>query len=144
MPGKGRKPILVKIAPDLEPQALDELLEVCTRRSVDGVIATNTTLSRDGLNVPTQEAGGLSGRPLFPRSLAIVRHIRAQLPHMPIIGVGGIFTADDAWEMMQAGADLLQVYTGIIYEGPMLAKKLNRGLIRRMKAAGAAGGPQGR
>lgn len=130
-PAGTRKPIVVKIAPDLEPQALDELLEVCTRRNVNGLIATNTTLSRDGLNVPTQEAGGLSGRPLFPRSLAIVRHVRQQLPDMPIIGVGGIFTGDDAAAMLDAGANLVQVYTSFIYEGPLLARKINRKLLQK-------------
>lgn len=129
-PADSRKPILVKMAPDLEPQALDELLDVCARRNVDGLIATNTTLSRDGLNAHSQEAGGLSGKPLFPRSLAIVRHIRAQLPAIPIIGVGGIFTPDDALAMLEAGANLLQVYTGVIYEGPFIARKINRGLLR--------------
>lgn len=128
-----RKPILVKIAPDLEPQALDELLEVCVRRNVDGLIATNTTLSRDGLNSETAETGGLSGRPLFPRSLAIIRHIRRQLPEMPIIGVGGILNADNAGDMLNAGADLLQVYTGLIYQGPLFASDLNKALRLHVK-----------
>src|SRR5690606_8826411 len=112
----------------LEPQALDELLQVCVKRKVDGLIATNTTLSRDGLNQNTEEAGGMSGKPLFPRSLAIIRHIRTQLPEMPIIGVGGIMTPQNAIDMLEAGANLLQIYTGLIYEGPFFTKMLNRKL----------------
>ncbi len=126
-----RKPILVKIAPDLDPQALDELLQVCVRRNVDGLIATNTTLSRDGLDAETTETGGLSGSPLFPRSLAIVRHIRRQLPEMPIIGVGGIMTPDNAIQMLEAGADLLQIYTGLIFQGPLFARELNKALLQQ-------------
>lgn len=129
--GRKRKPILVKIAPDLEPQALDELLEVCSNRNVDGLIATNTTLSRDGLNEPTEEAGGLSGRPLFPRSLAIIRHVRRQWPDLPIIGVGGIMSPRNAEEMMEAGADLVQIYTGLIFNGPLFARDINRYLARQ-------------
>jgi dihydroorotate dehydrogenase len=125
-----RKPILVKIAPDLEPQALDELLQVCRRRHVDGVIATNTTLSRDGLNTPTTETGGLSGRPLFPRSLAIIRHIRQQNPEIPIIGVGGIMSPENATQMLEAGANLLQIYTALIYKGPMFVREINREIMR--------------
>jgi len=126
-----RKPILVKIAPDLEPQALEELLEVCTRRGVDGLIATNTTLSRDGLDTETGESGGLSGRPLFPRSIAIIRHIRQHLPDIPIIGVGGIMSAENASQMLDAGADLLQIYTGLIYKGPIFPRDINRALAKR-------------
>lgn len=132
---KLRKPLLVKIAPDLEPQALDELLEVCTRRGVDGLIATNTTLSRDGLNTTTEQTGGLSGKPLFPRSLAILRHIRQQLPGTPLIGVGGIMAPNDAQQMLEAGADLIQIYTGFIYKGPLFARKINRELIQVAKTS---------
>lgn len=131
---RARKPILVKIAPDLEPQALDELLDVCTRRHVDGLIATNTTLSRDGLNTTSQETGGMSGRPLFPRSIAIVRHIRRQLPDIPLIGVGGIMTPQNACDMLDAGADLLQIYTGLIYNGPLFPARLNRAIVRHTAA----------
>lgn len=128
---RARKPILVKIAPDLEPQALEELLDVCVSCGVDGLIATNTTLSRDGLNSPTDEAGGLSGRPLLPRSLAIVRHIRQHLPNIPLIGVGGIMEPQDAIQMLDAGADLLQIYTGFIYKGPFFARDINKAILAR-------------
>lgn len=130
-----RKPILVKVAPDLEWEALEELLSVCVAREVDGIIATNTTVARDvlGENPPAaaRETGGLSGRPLRKRSVEVVRFIRERLPRMPIIGVGGIMTPEDAWAMLEAGADLIQVYTGVIYQGPLFARQLNRGLLRR-------------
>lgn len=133
-PGRSRKPILVKVAPDLEWEALDELLAVCVERGVDGLIATNTTISRDPLGSPlppqASETGGLSGRPLHARALEVVRHIRRGLPAMPIIGVGGIMTPDNARAMLDAGADLLQIYTGLIYHGPFLPRRLNRALLR--------------
>lgn len=134
-PGSRRKPLVVKVSPDLEAEALEQLLEVCVRRQVDGLIATNTTIGRDTLGLPApptaDQAGGLSGRPLRQRALEVVRHIRRQLPHMPLIGVGGIMCADDAAAMLDAGADLIQVYTGLIYEGPFIARHLNRGLLGR-------------
>lgn len=129
VPGRA-KPVLVKIAPDLEPAALEDLLQVCTGRGVDGLIATNTTLSRSGLTRTTNETGGLSGRPLHTRALEVVRAVRAALPQMPIIGVGGIMDGQTALSMLEAGADLLQVYTGLIYKGPMLARHINRGILR--------------
>lgn len=131
-----RKPILVKIAPDLEPTALNEVLEVCQNAGIDGLIATNTTLSRDGLNTITQETGGLSGAPLFARSLAIIKHIRKELPQMPVIGVGGIMNSNDAWDMLRAGANLLQVYTGAVYNGPRFAADLNKGILKQMDRHG--------
>jgi len=118
----GRKPLLVKIAPDLNWPALDELLSVCLDQKIDGLIATNTTITKEG---------GLSGKPLFPKSLAAVTYIRQHLPRMPIIGVGGIFTPEDAAKMFEAGADLIQVYTGLIYQGPFLAKTINKGLLEK-------------
>lgn len=123
-------PLLVKVAPDLTDDALDELLGVCLERGVDGVIAVNTTV-RHGLD------GGLSGRPLFPRALAVVRRIRRVTEgRLPIVGVGGIFTAADAYAMIRAGAGLVQVYTGLIYEGPLIARRISRGLLRLLDRDG--------
>ena len=131
----GHKPILVKISPDLEPAALDELLQVCADHHVDGLIATNTTLSREGLcsadPARKDEAGGLSGAPLRERALGVVRHVRIAMPAIPIIGVGGIMSADDALRMLDAGADLLQIYTGLVYHGPGLVGKINKAMVSR-------------
>ena len=127
-------PVLVKIAPDLTDQAIGDLLEVCVDRGIAGLIATNTTLSRPGVvaaeSATAAEAGGLSGRPLFPRSLEVVRFVTGHC-ELPVIGVGGISSADDGLRMLDAGAALLQLYTGFIYGGPPLLTALN-------KAVGAA------
>jgi dihydroorotate dehydrogenase len=124
-----RKPILVKISPDLTTEALDELLEITVSHGADGLIATNTTISRDGLKTKTEEQGGLSGRPLFAKSIPVIRHIRQQAPQLPIMGVGGIISPGDALEMLNAGANLIQVYTGLIYKGPLFARRLNEGIL---------------
>jgi dihydroorotate dehydrogenase len=130
------KPILVKIAPDLSESALSELLEVCAASSVAGIIATNTTVGRDGLcssKTLAAETGGLSGRPLAATALRVVRFIAQETGgKLPIIGVGGIFSPDDAGRMLDAGAALVQVYTGFIYEGPALPGRINRGLAQRL------------
>jgi dihydroorotate dehydrogenase len=131
--GAARKPILVKIAPDLTDSTIAELLEVCDRHGVSGLIATNTTLGRAGLAPADQElaeeAGGLSGRPLAARALEVVRFVsRETSGKLPIIGVGGIFGPDDALRMVDAGADLVQVYTGFIYEGPGLVRRVNKAM----------------
>ena len=131
------KPLLVKLSPDLTWSEIDELIEVCLAHQVSGLIATNTTTGRKGLRTLTTEMGGLSGKPLFPRSLEIVRYLRRNLPlGFPIIGVGGISTADDAYMMLRAGADLLQSYTGFVYGGPFFARELNRGILKRMEREG--------
>jgi dihydroorotate dehydrogenase len=118
------KPLLVKIAPDLDPVQLRELVAVCRERA-DGLIATNTTISREGLARDPHEAGGLSGRPLFQRSTEVLRAVREQAgPSFPLIGVGGIMTAADAREKLDAGADLVQAYTGFIYGGPRFARTI--------------------
>jgi dihydroorotate dehydrogenase len=123
------KPVLVKIAPDLTNDQIDDVVEVCLARHVRGIIATNTTLSRDGLRRSTAEAGGLSGRPLANRSLEVVRYLSQKLDHqIPIIGVGGIFGPDDARRMFDAGASLIQIYTSFIYEGPGVIKRINKNL----------------
>lgn len=131
-----KKPILIKIAPDLTLEAIDDLLSVCNGR-VSGIVATNTTIARSGLKSAHQkETGGLSGKPVREMSNIVVRHIHKQCPHIPIIGVGGIFTAEDAWEKLLAGASLVQVYTGLVYEGPFLVKTIKRGLLRIMEREG--------
>ena len=124
------KPLLVKVAPDLDQAGLDELLAVCLARGASGLIAVNTTLERGGLGNATpqelrEQPGGLSGRPLFARALAVVKYLHDRGgEQLPIVGCGGIFTADDAKRMMDAGASLLQVYTAFIYEGPLIARRL--------------------
>ncbi|HEV2327416.1 MAG TPA: quinone-dependent dihydroorotate dehydrogenase [Verrucomicrobiae bacterium] len=139
----GNRPaVLVKVAPDLTFEALDEILELASARNLSGIVATNTTLVRPESGDPTlravySESGGLSGRPLRDRSTEMIRHIFKHTgARLPIIGVGGIFSADDAWEKILAGASLLQIYTGLVYEGPGLAKKIAAGLIQRMKNEG--------
>ena len=127
------KPLLVKIAPDLTDSAIGDVLEVCDQHTVAGLIATNTTLARDG--VVTSEAGlaeqpgGLSGRPLTERSRAVVSFVHKETGGaLPIVGVGGIMTADDAKAMFDAGASLVQLYTGFIYRGPALVRRIARTL----------------
>ena len=126
-------PLLVKVAPDLTDEALAELLEVCDAHGVAGVIATNTTLARDGLAPPDQpiagEAGGLSGRPVAARAREVVRFVHRHTEgKLPIIGVGGIFSGADARAMLDAGASLVQVYTGFALRGPGLVREINRTL----------------
>jgi dihydroorotate dehydrogenase len=116
-------PLLVKIAPDLTEPAVAELLAVCAERGVAGVIATNTTLSRPG--VVTAQAGGLSGRPLFELALRTVKFVRAE-SELPVVGVGGIGSVDQARAMFEAGAGLVQLYTGFIYHGPALVRAVAR------------------
>jgi dihydroorotate dehydrogenase len=132
----GTKPLLVKVAPDLTDEALGDLLAVCVEHGVAGVIATNTTLSRNGLAAAetgrASEAGGLSGRPLAARAREVVAFVTRETGGaMPVIGVGGIMTADDAERMVDAGASLVQVYTGLIFRGPALVRTINRRLAHR-------------
>ncbi len=133
--GKGnRKPLLLKIAPDLTDTQLDEIVEIVQEVGMEGIIATNTTISRDHLISPanlTAETGGLSGAPVRNRSTEVIRYLRSRAgKNMVIIGVGGIFTAGDVKEKIDAGADLVQVYTGFIYEGPRMVKSLLKGLLQ--------------
>ncbi len=131
----GSKPILLKIAPDLTNEQLDDIIEIITTTSLDGIVATNTTISRANLATPKSEvtaigAGGLSGAPLTTRSTEVVRYIHTNSNgKIPIIASGGIFTAADAKEKLNAGASLIQVYTGFIYEGPGIAKAICKGLF---------------
>ena len=137
----GPVPVLVKIAPDLTEPAIAELLEVCLAHGAAGIIATNTTLSRDGL-APADghlagEAGGLSGAPLTARAREVVRFVHTESGgRLPIIGVGGIMSADDASRLLDAGASLVQLYTGFIYRGPDLVRAVARG-ARPARAAAA-------
>jgi len=136
------KPILVKVAPDLSFDALDEILALAGPRRLAGIVATNTTLARPPTSDPRlqsvyAEAGGLSGRPLRERSTEVIRHLHRQTKGaLPIIGVGGIFDAADAWEKITAGASLVQVYSGLVFEGPSLAKEIVGGLMEIMRKRG--------
>lgn len=129
-------PILVKMAPDLDDDAIAELVSVATEAGISGFIATNTTLARDGLHlrdiVVSSEAGGLSGAPLTTRAREVVSIVR-QHTDLPVIGVGGIMTPDDAMAMLDAGADLVQIYTGYIYAGPALVSGINSAAGRRAR-----------
>jgi dihydroorotate dehydrogenase len=131
-------PLLVKIAPDLTDHAVGELLEVCQDTGVSGVIATNTTLSREGV-LPVErplaeQAGGLSGAPLTARAREVVRFVAGHTD-LPVIGVGGIMSADDGLSLLDAGASLLQIYTGFIYAGPGLVRTLNQAVAVRDRGA---------
>ena len=136
------KPILVKVAPDLSFEALDEILELVGPRGLAGIVATNTTLARPETTDAKArriyaETGGLSGRPLRARSTEVIRHLHRQTGgRLPLIGVGGIFSAAEAWEKITAGASLVQVYSGLVYEGPGLARTIVVGLRERVEREG--------
>ncbi|MBD3637046.1 MAG: quinone-dependent dihydroorotate dehydrogenase [Crocinitomicaceae bacterium] len=130
------KPILLKIAPDLNNKQLDEVIEIVEKTKIDGVISTNTTITRENLLTSKNKIeaignGGLSGQPLKDRSTEVIRYLSEKSGKaFPIIGVGGIHSAQDAIEKLEAGADLVQIYTGFIYEGPKLVKRINKALLR--------------
>ena len=134
--GRGILPILVKLSPDLDRDELENIVAVVQNNEIAGIIATNTTISRASLETRAEKvhaygAGGLSGAPLRNRSRKMIATIyNLTGGTIPLIGVGGIFSADDAWEMISAGASLLQIYTGFIYEGPAIARRINDGLRR--------------
>jgi dihydroorotate dehydrogenase len=136
--GRSRKPVLVKIAPDMTSDQLAYTVETIAKSGADGIIATNTTVSREGLTHPhARETGGLSGMPLKERSTEIVREVyRLTGGSIPIIGSGGIFTADDAYDKIRAGASLIEIYTALIYRGPELLKELTDGLKTRLRKDG--------
>lgn len=129
------KPVFLKIAPDLTDSQLDDIVQIVIETGIAGVVATNTTIARTGLltnseAVKQMGAGGLSGKPLTQRSTEVIRYLRQRLDKkIAIIGVGGIHSADDALEKLNAGADLVQIYTGFIYEGPALIKSINKRLL---------------
>lgn len=140
------KPILIKIAPDLEWEDIKDILDLATNYNLSGVIATNTTIRRDRLNTKVlketgqsikDEAGGISGMPVQKRSTEVIRFIYQETDgKLPIIGVGGIFNADDAWEKIIAGASILQVYTGWVYEGPWMVNQVLSGLLAKLEKQG--------
>jgi dihydroorotate dehydrogenase len=139
----GETPVLVKIAPDLTEPAVAELLEVCLSHGAAGLIATNTTLARDGLATADRpratEAGGLSGRPLTAKARKVVQFVHTETAgRLPIIGVGGVMTADDASRLFDAGASLVQLYSGFIYHGPALVRAAARAAARRPARAAEA------
>src|SRR5690606_16041046 len=129
------KPILLKIAPDLTDNQLDDIIEIVTATQIAGVIATNTTISREGLKSDRRlvsETGGVSGKPLAARSTEVIRYLSDKSNKaFPIIGVGGIHTAEDAIEKLDAGASLIQLYTGFIYEGPGLIGDICKAILKR-------------
>ncbi|MFM2214509.1 MAG: hypothetical protein RL427_1772 [Bacteroidota bacterium] len=127
------KPILLKIAPDLTDEQLFDIIDIVKQTKIAGVIATNTTLSREGLiSSAKEETGGLSGLPLTKRSTEVIRFLAEQSNKaFPIIGVGGIHSAKDALEKLEAGASLVQLYTGFIYEGPKLVKEINTAILKK-------------
>jgi dihydroorotate dehydrogenase len=139
---KGRVPLLVKIAPDLADADVDAVADLALELGLDGIVATNTTVSRDGLASPAAEiaaagAGGLSGPPLRARSLAVLRRLHARAgDRLVLIAAGGIETPDDAWERLRAGATLVQAYTAFVYGGPLWPRRLHAGLAARLRAAG--------
>ncbi|WP_066839691.1 quinone-dependent dihydroorotate dehydrogenase [Rufibacter ruber] len=136
--GKAKpKPLLLKIAPDLNHAQLDDIVEIAVQTNLSGVIATNTTISRAGLQTPADAVeamgmGGLSGKPLTHASTEVLKYLRQNLPEqVRLVGVGGIMTPEDAIEKLNAGADLVQLYTGFIYEGPSLIKRINQRLLQK-------------
>ncbi len=139
-----RPPLLVKIAPDLSDDDVDAIADLALRERLDGLIATNTTIDRGALcdpaapDVPAE--GGISGAPLRERALAVLRRVHARTHgQLTLISVGGIETADDAWERIRAGASLVQAYTGFVYGGPLWPGRINRGIARRVHEAGLCG-----
>ncbi|MBC9928417.1 MULTISPECIES: quinone-dependent dihydroorotate dehydrogenase [unclassified Leucobacter] len=132
----GDTPLLVKIAPDLDDEQIDGIVDLVVELGLDGIIATNTTIGREGLHASAAEierigAGGLSGQPLADRSLAVLRRIRSRAPQsLCVIAVGGVTTPEDVRDRLEAGATLVQGYTAFLYEGPLWARAINRGLVR--------------
>ena len=140
--GERPKPILLKIAPDLTDPQVEEAAGIALEEGVAGLIATNTTVSREGLRTPAAQvegmgAGGISGAPVHRRAVEVVSLVyRTTGGRLPVVGVGGISGADDAWRMVRAGASLVQVWTGFIYRGPGIAREINRGLLDRLRREG--------
>ncbi len=141
-----RKPVLLKISPDLNRNQLDETLEIVSKLDLDGIVASNTTITRDRLHTPKEKIeaigkGGMSGAPITERCLEVVKYVHEKTEgKLPIIAVGGIMSVQDGINMLNAGATLLQLYTGFIYEGPGLVKRMNKEILtqRRMKLSAAS------
>jgi dihydroorotate dehydrogenase len=131
------KPILLKIAPDLSNDQLDDIIQIVQETKIAGIIATNTTINRENLTTDPKEVeslgpGGISGKPLNDRSTEVIRYLHSKSNGaFPIIGVGGIHSPGDAIEKLKAGASLIQLYTGFIYEGPSLIRKINEAIIKK-------------
>lgn len=133
------KPFLLKVAPDLSWEALDEVLALAKKHRLQGLVAVNTTLAREGLKSPlAREAGGLSGRPLKGRALEVLRHLAEGAEGLALVSVGGVETPLDLWERLKAGASLVQVYTGFVYGGPIFPRRLLKGLLSLMAAEGVS------
>lgn len=131
------RPVFLKIAPDLDQQQMKEIAGEISNSTLDGLIVSNTTISRDHVasDPHKSEAGGLSGRPLFERSTIILARMRQLLgKDFPIVGIGGIDSVETAWSKLEAGANLLQLYTGMVYQGPCIASRINKGLLQRLQA----------
>lgn len=131
------KPILLKIAPDLNESQLDDIISITSELNLDGLIVSNTTIDRSGLTTSSQKidkigAGGLSGKPVYDKSNEVLVYIKKRLPSVHIIAVGGIHSAQDALMKLKAGADLVQIYTGLVYEGPGLIKQINKELLKHV------------
>lgn len=141
--GAAPKPLLLKIAPDLSDAQVEEAVGIAVEEGVAGIVATNTTVSRTGLRTPAAEveamgAGGISGGPVHRRAVEVVGRVwRTTGGRMPVVGAGGVFSAADAWEMVRAGASLVQLYTGFVYGGPAVVRDLNLGLAVLLRRAGA-------
>lgn len=134
----GEKPVLVKIDPDMEFAQADEVIAVAQAQKLAGIVATNASaVLRENLTTPVNQPGGLSGKPLRARATEFIRHLyRATRGSLPIVGAGGIFTAEDAYEKIRAGAAAVQILTGFVYEGPAAVKRINRGLLKLMERDG--------
>ena len=130
-------PVFVKISPDMADGDMADVVEVVLEKQLAGIIATNTTIAREGAVSGVEANGGLSGKPLRPRATEVIRFLyRCAEGKLPLIGVGGIFSAEDAYERLRAGASLIQLYTGLVYEGPFLPKRINQGLLKLMERDG--------
>jgi dihydroorotate dehydrogenase len=138
--GAGACPLLVKIAPDLEPPQVDDVVDLALELGLAGLVLANTTIGREGLVSPERvlrEPGGVSGRPLRERSTALLRRAYARSAgRLALVGVGGVFDAEDAWRKLLAGASLVQLYTALVYEGPTVVRRINLGLLERMEREG--------
>lgn len=131
------RPVFVKVAPDLTFSALEEVVQCCFDNKITGIIATNTSLGREGLKTQINEMGGLSGSPITKRSLEVVQFLGSAIDgRMELIGVGGVFSGQDALAMLCAGASMVQIYTGLIYEGPGIVRAINRYLVEFMESRG--------
>ncbi|WP_370089530.1 quinone-dependent dihydroorotate dehydrogenase [Ekhidna sp.] len=134
---EAKKPILLKIAPDLTESQLDDIIAITKELSLDGLIVSNTTIDRSGLKTDIKKiesigAGGLSGKPVYEKSNSVLKYIRRHHPTVHIIAVGGVHSAQDAVDKIQAGANLVQIYTGLVYEGPALIKRINKELLKHV------------